>query len=221
DCALPHRRAPSFPTRRSSDLKIAGTHQPRDRSVPPSPGPANDSWRACRDVCAPFRRVSFIDVSGSHERLPPYWFPLPFFSLIDASHRYQVTVPTITKRTIAGTGLPPRTSRCVAIAPTIVITSSTPPSTSVVGVNKRIAPVTSRPPVKYRNHWPRPILSNIETIGSAPANFNPPAKRNAEAARICKIHKTMFKPLVGRVTSSKATLTLVAISHSPFRSVLI
>jgi hypothetical protein len=59
-----------------------------------------------------------------------------------------------------------------------------------------------------------PILSNIATIGSTPANFNPPAKRNVAAARSCKIQSAMFRALAGRGTSPKATTILVAISHS-------
>ncbi len=49
-------------------------------------------------------------------------------------------------------GLPPMTNRLVTIAPTIVAASNAAPIAETLGINSKIAEVTSRPPVKYRNH---------------------------------------------------------------------
>jgi hypothetical protein len=48
------------------------------------------------------------------------------------------------------------TSKCVRTAPIIVQANNTAATTDVLGNNRRIAQMTSRPPVKYRNHWPDP-----------------------------------------------------------------
>src|SRR5713101_9898895 len=49
--------------------------------------------------------------------------------------------------------------------------------------------------VKYRNHWPRPTLSNNSTITAVPANFPPPAPIKARATRPERVHRVMRRPL--------------------------
>src|SRR6266853_666444 len=56
-------------------------------------------------------------------------------------------------------------------------------------------PATSRRPVRYRNHWPRPTLSNNSTIWAVPANFPPPTNANARATSPERVHRVMSRPL--------------------------
>src|SRR6266853_3767210 len=56
-------------------------------------------------------------------------------------------------------------------------------------------PATSRRPVRYRNHWPRPTLSNNSTIGAVPANLPPPRNANARATSSERVHTVMSRPL--------------------------
>src|SRR6267378_3445636 len=54
---------------------------------------------------------------------------------------------------------------------------------------------TSRRPVKYRNHWPRPTLANSSTMTPAPANLAPPAPVKARATRPERIQRVTRRPL--------------------------
>src|SRR5713101_1517707 len=54
---------------------------------------------------------------------------------------------------------------------------------------------TSRRPVKYRNHWPRPTFANSSTIIAAPANLAPPAPIKTRATRPERIQRVMRRPL--------------------------
>src|SRR5438876_10108672 len=56
-------------------------------------------------------------------------------------------------------------------------------------------PATSRRPVKYRNHWPRPTLSNSSTIAAVPANLPVPTNTNARATNPERVHRVMSRPL--------------------------
>src|SRR5258708_7131872 len=56
-------------------------------------------------------------------------------------------------------------------------------------------PATSRRPVKYRNHWPTPTLSNNSTIAAVPASLPPPTNTNARATSPETVHRVMSRPL--------------------------
>ena len=46
------------------------------------------------------------------------------------------------------------------IAPIIVTNSATAPYAASEGISSTIADTTSIVPVRYRNHWPRPMMPN-------------------------------------------------------------
>src|SRR6267142_3842936 len=69
---------------------------------------------------------------------------------------------------------------------------------------------TSRRPVKYRNHWPRPILANSSTITAAPANLAPPTPIKSRAAKPERIQRVVSWPL-----SEAAGSALVVIIRLP------
>src|ERR1700676_2250775 len=58
-----------------------------------------------------------------------------------------------------------------------------------------MAAATSRRPVKYRNHCPRPTLSNISTIAAAPASLALPAAKKATATRPERVQRVIRRPL--------------------------
>src|ERR1700676_4430139 len=58
-----------------------------------------------------------------------------------------------------------------------------------------MAAVTSRRPVKYRNHCPKPTLSNISTIAGTPASLEPPAAMKASAVRTERVQRMMRRTL--------------------------
>src|SRR5260370_40431360 len=65
-----------------------------------------------------------------------------------------------------------------------------------------MAAVTSRRPVKYRNHCPKPTLSNISTIAGTPASLEPPAAMQASAVRTERVQRMMRRPLPEAAGSS-------------------
>jgi len=82
-------------------------------------------------------------------------------------------------------------NRCVAIAAIIVVASTAAASAAVLGTMIKIALITSSPPMKYWNHWPSPIFSNVGRF-IAPACLVAPAIRNAAAARDCSTQNVML-----------------------------
>src|SRR5215510_9325166 len=88
---------------------------------------------------------------------------------------------------------------------------------TVFGSSSRTAQITSTLPVKYRNHWPSPIFSNMATCVSAPASFVAPAIRNAAAANACKTQSVTFRAFDGCDSSDKATTELSDMRHFSFR----
>src|SRR5258705_1724570 len=54
---------------------------------------------------------------------------------------------------------------------------------------------TSRRPVTYRNHWPRPTLANRSTMTAAPANLAPPAPIKVRATRPESVQSAMRRPV--------------------------
>src|SRR6266481_952461 len=56
-------------------------------------------------------------------------------------------------------------------------------------------PPTSSKPVRYRNHWPIPTLSNNSIIAAVPANLPPPTNTNARATSPERVHRVMSRPL--------------------------
>jgi hypothetical protein len=85
------------------------------------------------------------------------------------------------------------TKRCAAVAPIIVHANNTAPSVAVRGINNKTAQIISRPPVKYRNHWPNPIFANNSFQNAAPEpNLLAPKYRNATAKKPCNTQDVIF-----------------------------
>src|SRR5258705_11132773 len=66
---------------------------------------------------------------------------------------------------------------------------------------------TSRRPVKYRNHWPRPSLANRSNIAAAPASLAPPAPMKTRATRPERTQSVMRRPLL-EVAGSECVMVM-------------
>src|SRR6266851_3949262 len=66
---------------------------------------------------------------------------------------------------------------------------------------------TSKRPVKYRNHWPKPTLSNSSIIAGTPANLEPPAAIKAKATKTERLQRVMRRPLPEEAGSAFVVIT--------------
>src|SRR5215208_5591873 len=106
--------------------------------------------------------------------------------------RPQATRALTSIRAIGSSGLVPRTSTLVRVAPAIRQTSPRAASPDSRGISTPTAPAISSPPTTYLNHWPMPMVANISTIAGSPNTLASPAIANMIASRAWSAHSAML-----------------------------
>src|SRR5215208_4918602 len=83
--------------------------------------------------------------------------------------RPQATRALTSIKAIGSSGLVPRTSPLVRVAPAIRPISPSAASPESRGISTPTAPASSSAPTTYLNHWPMPMVANISTAGTTSA----------------------------------------------------